>query len=94
MKQVQQVYLEEPMKKMYKEQNSCSTKVRDAEMKPVADKMEKHMEITLQTSGAEFWLFTESHYIANRRNFGEIPVVAKESEPFRQNLPVAKSKSL
>lgn len=40
MKPVQQVYLEEPMKKMYTEQHSCSTMVRDAEMKPVADKME------------------------------------------------------
>jgi hypothetical protein len=77
------------MKKMYTEQHSCSMKVRDAEMKPAADKIEEHMEITLRTSGVGFWLFTESHYIANRRNFGEIPVVAKESEPFRQNLPVA-----
>lgn len=37
-------------------------------------------------------LFPESHDIANKRNFGEIPVVAKQSEPFRQNLPIAGSK--
>jgi len=92
MKPVQQVYLEERMKKMYTEQHSCSMKVRDAEMNPAADKMEKRMEITLRTSGVGLWLFTKGHYIANRRNFGEISVVVKESEPFRQNLPVAGSK--
>jgi len=87
-----QVYLEEPMTKMYTEQHSCSMKLRDAEMKPTANKMEKHMEIILRASGVGLWLFTESHDIANRHTFGEIPVVAKESEPFRQNLPVAGSK--
>jgi hypothetical protein len=67
-------------------------KVRDAEMKPTANRMEKRMEITLWASGVGLWLFTESHDIANRHNFGEIPVVAKQSEPFRQNPPVAGSK--
>lgn len=38
--------------KMYREQHSCSMKVRDAEMKPAADKMEKLMEITLRARGA------------------------------------------
>jgi len=67
-------------------------KVRDAEMKPTANKTGKNMEITSRAIGVGLWLFTESHDIVNRHNFGEIPVVAKESEPFRHNLPVAGSK--
>jgi hypothetical protein len=52
-----QVYLEEPVMKMYTEQHSCSMKVRDAEMKPAADKMGKCIEITLRISGVGLWLF-------------------------------------
>jgi hypothetical protein len=54
-KPVRQIYLEEPVMKMYTEQHSCSVEVRDAERKPAADKVESiwklHYELVVMDFG-------------------------------------------